>query len=482
MAGPPQSPSSRLSRDLSCTICLDLFKQPVSLPCDHTFCQACISAYWEDSPARASCPQCRAVFPERSYRPNRLAANIVEAYSQETGQAGRAPPSPAGPQPLCWRHQEELKMFCEEDQELVCLVCGLSQEHRSHTLVCIGEAVRRQRAVLEGCLAALRQEVQAALQCEQETEAEVKKLKEQTTDMKGRIEAQFGELHQFLDQEERMLQVQLKTEERRALIQLDERKAVLSLEVSRLQRALGDVEERLRQQDAHVLLTNVKHLLNRPQVKFEKPEPVRVGVSEGRFAGPLQYRVWKSMTAVIHPAPAPITLDPDTANPWLSLSPSRSCVKYENHYNSLPDNPERFNPALSLLGSQGFTYGTHYWEVEVDSITVWTVGVACESVARKGVIKALPANGFWTLSLSYGIQYMAGTAPPTILSLEVKPSKIGVFLDCKRGLVSFYNADDMSHVYTFKDNFTEKLFPYFNLGFLDKAITNEPLKVFLPQV
>ncbi|MBN3307366.1 A33 protein, partial [Amia calva] len=307
-------------------------------------------------------------------------------------------------------------------------------------------------------------------------------MKEQTADMKERIEAQFSELHQFLYQEEKMMQVKLKTEERRALIQLDERKAVIGMEISRLKRALRDIEERLRAQEPDTLLKNIKNILNRPQLKFEKPGNVSVGVCEGRFAGPLHYKVWKTMKAIINITPFPITLDPKTANPWLRLSPLLNCVRYESHPNSVPDNPERFNAALSLLGCQGFNNGKHYWEVEVHSVSVWTLGVAHESVSRKGVVKAFPANGFWTLSLSYGVQYMAGTSPPTILSLDIRPNKIGVFLDYKRGLVSFYNADDMSHLYTFNDKFTEQLFPYFNLGFLDKANENEPLKVFLPQL
>lgn len=108
--------------------------------------------------------------------------------------------------------------------------------------------------------------------------------------------------------------------------------------------------------------------------------------------------------------PAAITFNSSTANPWLSLSSSLTCVRYQTFNHAVEDNPHRFNAALSLLGSQGFTHGRHYWEIEVYSSTVWTLGVARESVPRKGVIKALPANGFWTLSLSYGVQYMAGTS------------------------------------------------------------------------
>ncbi|MEQ2161050.1 hypothetical protein GOODEAATRI_005655 [Goodea atripinnis] len=420
-----KSSAHRISRDLTCSICLDLFKQPVSLPCDHTFCQGCIEGYWtgprgSGQGGTGSCPQCRKVFQGKSYRPNRIVANIVESYChglEESGSGGclanagcteRAP----APVPSCSRHREELKLYCEEDQELVCL--------------------------------------------------------DHTADLKQRIEAQFSDLHQFLYQEEKLLQVKLKTEERRELIRLDEHKALLCVEISRLQRAVHEIEDKLKEQDPFTLL------------RFEKPTFTPPSLCEGRFAGPLQYRVWKSMKGSLYPAA--ITFNSSTANPWLSLSSSLTCVRYQTFNHTVEDNPNRFNAALSLLASQGFTHGRHYWEIEVYSSTVWTVGVARESVPRKGVIKALPANGFWTLTLSYGVRYMAGTSPPTVLSLEEPLARIGVYLDYKRGLVSFYNAESMTHLYTFRETFTETLYPYFNLGFLDKVHENEPLKVFLPKI
>ncbi|XP_028319442.1 E3 ubiquitin-protein ligase TRIM69 [Gouania willdenowi] len=496
-AGPVAKTSAhRISRDLTCSICLDLFKQPVSLPCDHTFCYSCIEGYWAGprSPGQSgtgSCPQCRKVYPGQSYRPNRIVANIVESYCQGLEECGTGPcladvgvlvEKVPAPVPSCSRHREELKLYCEEDQELVCLVCGLSQEHRNHTMVCVQEAELKYRASLNSSMDSLKTELNIALQCDREAEDEVKKLKEHTADLKQRIEAQFSDLHQFLYQEEKLLQVKLKTEERRELIRLDEHKALLCVEISRLQRAVHEIEDKLKESDPFTLLRSIKVLLQRPSLKFEKPVFTPPSLCEGRFAGPLQYRVWKSMKGSLYPVPAAITFNSSTANPWLSLTSSLTCVRYQTFNHSVEDNPYRFNAALSLLGSQGFTHGRHYWEIEVYSSTVWTVGVARESVPRKGVIKAHPTNGFWTLSLSYGIQYMAGTCPPKVLSLEEPLARIGVYLDYKRGLVSFYNAETMTHLYTFRENFSETLYPYFNLGFLDKVHENEPLKVFLPKI
>uniref|UniRef100_A0A1A8A795 TRIM39-RPP21 readthrough n=1 Tax=Nothobranchius furzeri TaxID=105023 RepID=A0A1A8A795_NOTFU len=324
------SSANRISRDLTCSICLDLFKQPVSLPCDHTFCQGCIEGYWTGprGPGQGgtgACPQCRKMYPGQCYRPNRIVANIVESYCHGLGEGGSCLVDAGGaervtaPVPSCSRHREELKLYCEEDQELVCLVCGVSQEHRNHTMVCVQEAEQKYRGFLNSSMDSLKAELNTALECDREAEDEVKKLKEHTADLKQRIEAQFSDLHQFLYQEEKLLQVKLKTEERRELIRLDEHKALLCVEISRLQRAVHEIEDKLREQDPFTLLR----------------EPL---------------------------------------------------------------------------------------------------------------------------------------------------ARIGVYLDYKRGLVSFYNAESMTHLYTFRETFTETLYPYFNLGFLDKVHENEPLKVFLPKI
>lgn len=166
-----KSSAHRISRDLTCSICLDLFKQPVSLPCDHTFCQGCIEGYWTGprgggQGGTGSCPQCRKVYPGQSYRPNRIVANIVESYCQGLEESGTGTrladvgvtervPTPV---PRCSRHREELKLYCEEDQELVCLVCGVSQEHRNHTMVCVQEAEQKYRVsyALIKCLSAIK--------------------------------------------------------------------------------------------------------------------------------------------------------------------------------------------------------------------------------------------------------------------------------------------------------------------------------------
>lgn len=157
-----------------------------------------------------------------------------------------------------------------------------------------------------------------------------------------------------------------------------------------------------------------------------------------------------------------ISLDSSTAHPRLILSDDRKRVKCGDRHQSLPDNPERFDRVVCVLGQEGFVSGRHYWEVEVGSKTDWDVGVASHSINRKGKITVNPSNGYWFLSLRDKTNYAFRTEPSTNLPIGQRPQKIGVFLDYEKGQVSFYNVEARVHIYTFLDTFCETIHPFFS--------------------
>jgi len=157
-----------------------------------------------------------------------------------------------------------------------------------------------------------------------------------------------------------------------------------------------------------------------------------------------------------------VTLDPETANPFLILSDDGKQVTSGDTELELPDNKKRFDFCCCVLAKEGFSSGRFYYEVQVKGKTEWDLGVARESINRKGTITAAPENGYWAVFLRDGNHYQACECPPVSLSLRVKPQVVGVFVDYEEGLVSFYDVESRSHIYSFTgQSFTEKLFPYF---------------------
>ncbi|XP_053871156.1 butyrophilin subfamily 3 member A3-like [Malaclemys terrapin pileata] len=156
-----------------------------------------------------------------------------------------------------------------------------------------------------------------------------------------------------------------------------------------------------------------------------------------------------------------ITLDTGTAHPNLSIDRQKKNLKHEAQPQQVPPNPERFDSTVCVLGSEGFSDGKHYWEVDVGSSTDWDLGVARKSIQRKGKLSLSPKEGFWVLGLS-GRDYWAKTDPWTRVMVQKKPKKIGVYLNYQQREVTFLIVTDMSVLFTFNDcSFSGEVYPFF---------------------
>ncbi|XP_039374503.1 butyrophilin subfamily 1 member A1-like [Mauremys reevesii] len=156
-----------------------------------------------------------------------------------------------------------------------------------------------------------------------------------------------------------------------------------------------------------------------------------------------------------------ITLDAGTAHPNLSIAGDKKSLKHETQPQKVPPYPERFDSTVCVLGFEGFSSGKHYWEVNVQKISDWDLGVARKSAKRKGKLSISPKEGFWALGLS-GRDYWAKTDPWTQVRVQKKPQKIGVYLSYQDGQVTFFNVTDMSVLFTFNDcSFSGEVYPFF---------------------
>lgn len=166
--------------------------------------------------------------------------------------------------------------------------------------------------------------------------------------------------------------------------------------------------------------------------------------------------VWSWITS----AEADVTLDAMTNHPWLLLSEDNKQVQEALSEQNVAPSVQRFDVWPCVLGWEGFSCGRHYWEVDLANNGYWRVGLATGTSKRSGRFPMAPSQGYWTLWRSTR-QFYACTKPETLLPVALVPRRMGIYLDYEEGQISFYNADNKSHIYTFSDNFRRKLYPLF---------------------
>lgn len=142
--------AAELQGETTCSICLELFREPVSVECGHSFCRSCIARCWERPgvsralPCPLPCPQCREPVRPGQLRPNRQLASVatlLRRFSLPAAAPGERRPAEAAVAG-CVQHGEPLKLYCQDDGRAICVVCDRAREHREHAVLPLDEAVQ----------------------------------------------------------------------------------------------------------------------------------------------------------------------------------------------------------------------------------------------------------------------------------------------------------------------------------------------------
>nr|XP_014270094.2 tripartite motif-containing protein 16-like [Maylandia zebra] len=308
--------SVQLDREtFSCSICLDLLKDPVTIPCGHSYCMKCINGFWDGEEKKKiySCPQCRQTFTPRPVLvKNTMLAVLVEELKKTGLQAAPADHCYAGPedvacdfctgmklkavksclvclvsycekhlQPhydvaplkkhklvepskklqenICSRHDEVMKMFCRTDQQSICYLCPVD-EHKGHdTVSAAAERTERQRE-----LEVSRQNIQQRIQdrekdvklLQQEVEA-INQSADQTVEHSEKI---FTELIHLIQKRSSDVKQQIRSQQETEVSRVKELQEKLEQEITELKRKDAELKQLSHTEDHIQFLHNYPSL------------------------------------------------------------------------------------------------------------------------------------------------------------------------------------------------------------------------------
>ncbi|XP_078251670.1 zinc-binding protein A33-like [Rhinoraja longicauda] len=439
-----------------CPICLDFFTDPVALECGHYFCRSCITQSW-DREARNSCPECREQFVDRTLRVSRALARLAE----KARTLSLNPPRKES-KLRCEEHDEELKLFCETDQKLICLICRDAQEHKSHNFMPLREAVEMRKDQVKSSVQSLTKKKSELEEMERLQKGKISGVREESHSLQYHVTSQFAELHQIITEKEKYFLKDVREDEERILNLMEKNLREIQENLNSIQEELLRLQERMEQKDS------VKFLMEEAVRKRRISDEVKsLSVTDGAITAEKFNHLFLLKAVLIETFDSikqvSVTLDVETAHAQLEVSEDRKRVRWTGTRRSLPDTGKRFTGLGCVLGSEGFTSGRHYWEVEVAGSRGWSLGVAAESVERLGEITPTPETGVWSI-LRLDDAFAAVTSPLFPLPVQPIPGRVGVYLSYESGTVSFYDADTKSHLHTFTGNkFTEKLYPFFEI-------------------
>ncbi|XP_048031001.1 E3 ubiquitin-protein ligase TRIM39-like [Megalobrama amblycephala] len=502
------SSSAPLTKEFRCSICLDVFTDPVSTPCGHNFCKTCLNKCWDNSQT-CTCPYCKETFKHRpDLKINTTLRELVDHYKKKRCEekpevlcdvcderklkalksclvcqssycathldphlrvAGLKKHKVMDPVSnledyICQKHERPLELFCRDDQRIVCLFCT-DGDHINHNTVSLEETqlmVQDTQQMIQDRVKKIEEIKHSAEVRKRNTEKEKAACVELFTDLKRSIERFQTELLEMMEEQQKVV----KKQEEELIKELEQEITELKMRNTELEQ-LSHTEDHLHLLQIYSSQCNPRKNGNWPEISMKNDESLEIQRTLIKLKDTLKEKLMQTGVSLVlkwmQQYAVDVTLDPDTANPNLILSDDGKQVRHGDIRQKLPDNPKRFDPYVNVLGKEAFSSGRFYFEVQVKGKRSWELGVARESINRKSVIPLCVSNGFWTVILRNGNEYIASADPPVCLRLRVKPQRVGVFVDYKKGLVSFNDVESNSPIYSFTaQSFIDKLYPYFS--------------------
>ncbi|XP_028339144.1 tripartite motif-containing protein 72 [Physeter macrocephalus] len=460
-----------LHQELSCPLCLQLFNEPVTAECGHSFCRACLGRVAGEPAADGTvlCPSCQAPTRPQALSTNLQLARLVEGLAQV-------------PQGHCEEHLDPLSIYCEQDRVLVCGVCASLGSHRGHRLLPAAEAHARLKTQLpqqklqlqEACM---RKEKSVAV-----LEHQLVEVEETVRQFRGAVGEQLGKMRLFLAALEGSLDREAERVRGEAGVALRRELGSLNSYLEQLRQMEKVLEEVADKPQTEFLMKYCLVTSRLQKILAESPPPARLDIQLPVISDNFKFQVWRKMFRALMPALQELTFDPSTAHPSLVLCASGRRVECsEQKAPPAGEDPRQFDKAVAVVAHQLLSEGEHYWEVEVGDKPRWALGVIAAQAGRRGRLQAVPSQGLWLLGLREGKTleaHVEAKEPRALRTPERRPTRIGIYLSFCDGVLSFYDASDpdaLELLFAFHERLPGPVYPFFDVCWHDKGKNTQPL-------
>ncbi|XP_075711950.1 E3 ubiquitin/ISG15 ligase TRIM25-like [Rhinoderma darwinii] len=450
--------SADLRDELDCSICLNIFKDPVTLKCGHNFCWVCIDRMMDtqDKSGLYSCPECREEFQERpalqrnitlckilrNFLPTRprqeevtgifctycihapvpavkscfmCEASLCDNHLRVHSKAAEhvlTEPTTSLENRKCPVHKKILEYYCTEDDTCICMSCSLAGEHRGHRVENLEEAAEKKKEKLRNVLQKLTTKIQ---------QLELKKYE---------LTRKMSHLEELYNKNDPVAVLQ----EPDTGDLSDSEEEGCDEDIRRYEKHLHDVD-----------LADITGTLHDDILPFLVSKNGDDPVKNGN----------------IYPRePADIFLDVNTASNEIRISGDLKTASRTFTDQNRPNRPERF-AYYQALSTRSFNSGRHYWDVDHRGSWVWMVGMCYASIGRNGTKSIIGRN-----NKSWGLHGYRGNTKHTLrhnskvihVPYKISSDRVRIYLDYEAGQLSFYElCDPIRHLYTFTATFTEPL-------------------------
>ncbi|XP_067914742.1 tripartite motif-containing protein 16-like protein [Heterodontus francisci] len=416
----------------------------------------------------------------------------------------------------CYLHEQYLEFFCKNDQSCICKECTV-EKHVYHEIITVAKAKTEKENELRETKINVDKKISAAENAIEKLQKNSSSILNSVSEVKSNIEKQFSDLTEAVQNAQREVLRFLENEQNTSLKQADGIRAHLEHNCAELKKTKQQVEALVKQRNNVLfvqefcewkknrsddmlpsvyiglmdkiagisvavaeLTENIKQLL---QTSYK--EKLKAFAKEEKLG-------FKTTVAVICPSERCLTkkqpktrreflkyavtlvFDPNTAHKYLRLVNGNCKVSNTSPWlQPYPDHPERFEYWQQVLCTKSFYMARCYWEVEIRGEGTH-VGMTYKSIDRKGDKSngCITGNDFsWCVQWT-GKEFLVWHGDVELQGKLEKFSRIGVYLDYQRSILSFYGVNDtMTLIHTFESSFMEPLYPAFYLSKKEASVS-----------